>query len=274
LAVVVSFGIVVMGSSLTATPLGIKIMVKNMKYFISIFCTMLLIARINFSQTHQIYFSSGYNIPTTTSVLAWSVSDNRQYQQYISTYSKGIVIQGGYQFEVTNNFALDLNINYLPGFSNEKYFKDRDSVFYSFTNSNISISPTLIIKFNVADFIPYAKFGFSVNFISFQESETIFRDKTIFSYSKDFTMGFVSGIGINYIINKSFCVFFETQLNSITYFPDELEITKYNPNGTITTKNVKLENNFNIDLNVDEIWASRDFPFSSIGLILGLRLSL
>jgi hypothetical protein len=231
---------------------------------------------MSFAQSHRIYFSAGYNIPTTTAVIG-NFQSNDSYQQYISTYGEGISYQGGYQFSVTNNFAIDLNFNYLPGFKNGKYFVKSVAGDWSYTNSNISISPSINIKFDIGNFSPYTKFGFSVNSISLNTKrgrgglQNMAYD---FSYKEDFTLGIVGGLGINYSIDKTFVGFVEAQLNSITYYPDEMEETAYYNDGSKVTTKYKLEDKVNIDLNSGNILPSQDFPFSSFGLIIGLRIVL
>ena len=101
-----------------------------------------------YSQKHRVYLSSGYNIPTTTKVIGYFRSST-SYSQNISTFSKGIFYQIGYQYNVTNNFILDLNVNYLPGVKDKEYLHDKsvtsdDYAYYS--TSNISISPDIQIK--------------------------------------------------------------------------------------------------------------------------------
>jgi len=235
-----------------------------------------LLSRSNFSQTHQIYFSAGYNIPTTTAVLG-NFQSNNSYKQYISTYSEGIAYQGGYQFGITNNFAIDLNFNYLPGFKNEKYFVASDGGYSSYTNSNISISPSINIKLDIGNFSPYTKFGFSVSFIKLDgEYKYVDNFDIIFSeysYKGNIALGFVGGIGVNYLFDQSFIGFLEAQLNSITYYPSELQLTQIFRDGTKNTTIFQLQESLD-QTSSENIIPSQDFPFSSFGLIIGLRIVL
>jgi hypothetical protein len=224
-------------------------------------------------QSHLVYFSAGYNVPTTTAVISSSQSGGLT-QQTISTYSEGIVYQGGYQFVATENFLLDVNFNYLPGYKDEKYYANSEGVYWSYTNSNFSVSPTINIKFNVGNISPYTKFGISVNFIHLemnQESGGTFSNlNSNYSYKGRFTLGLVGGIGINLLFDKTFILFLETQLNSFTYYPEELTITQTSSNGNKITDHYYFKENANGD---DEIGA-RAFPFSSLGFMAGVRIVL
>ncbi len=248
-----------------------------MKFTFSFLCVLSLITTTIYSQAHQVYSGVGYNIPTTTAVLGNTQTDN-SFQQNISTFSEGIVYQGGYQFAVNNNFILDLNINYLSGLTDEKYQIDSDGGYLSYTNSNISISPSINIKFDVGSFSPYTKFGFSINFISLdikRESGNILSNVSFdFSYKSNYTLGLVGGIGVNFRFDKSFVGFVEAQLNSFTYYPDELKLTENFSNGAKITTIYQLEEKVDEASNDDNIIPSQDFPYSSVGIIVGLRIVL
>jgi len=244
-----------------------------MKVILLWFFSFLLFTITIFSQTHSIYFSSGYNIPTTTSVIN-NYSSKNSIPQFISTYSEGIVFQGGYQYTVFDNLALDINLSYLPGYENKKYLQETNGGYSLYSNSYISLSPTVNVKVNVGNFSPYTKFGISINIINLKTKWD--PDNTYNSYEYlykgNITVGFVGGIGINYLFSKSFNFFLETQLNSLTYYPDELELTQYFNDGSKITDVYQLKEN---TISNDEgISAAVDFPFSSIGIILGLRLVL
>jgi hypothetical protein len=244
-----------------------------MKFIFSLLAIIILLKTNINSQSHQVYFSAGYNIPTATVVIG-SYYSNGITQQTISTYSEGIVYQGGFQFSFSENFLLDLNFNYLPGYEDESYHMNSSGANWSYSNSNFSISPTINIKFNVGNISPYTKFGFSINIISLeqnQESGSIFSNSTSnYSYKGDLTFGFVGGIGLNLLFDKTFNLFLEAQLNSFTFYPDELTITQTSSDGTKIVNHYYLKENANSE---NEIGA-QDFPFSSIGLLAGIRIVL
>ena len=73
-------------------------------------------------------------------------------------------------------------------------------------------------------------------------------------------------------MKKKIIGFIETQLNSFTYYPTELE-ESYIFNGTKITNKYELSENGNT-YSITNVIPSQDFPFNSIGLILGLRLVL
>lgn len=228
------------------------------------------------AQKQSLYFCAGYNIPTTTSALG-IFRTTTSVEQNLSTFSKGIVLQGGYQFAVTNNFKLDLNASYLFGRTDEKYDTQADGGYSSYTSSNFSLTPSLNIGFTEGIFAPYTKFGISINFISFDEKgesgNPFANDKSEYSYKDDFTIGFIGGIGTNLLIDQTFMCFIEFQLNSITFYPDELEVTE-NWNGTKTTTVYYYVDKIDESMMDDNYRLKQDFPYSSIAIIAGLRYVL
>ncbi len=231
------------------------------------------------SQTHQLYGSFGYNIPTTTSRIGSSFN-SESIQFNLSTFSKGIVFQGGYIYAVNNNIQLDMNINYLLGVTNETYFSNEyDGLQWieRYSNSNFAFSPSIKIKSDIGDLSPYVRFGCSLNFIKIKE---VYDLPSSFSYSNEeyvysgnFSLGWGGGVGIDYVVGENYLVFTELQLNSLTFYPDKLEYTRIDGN-TRTTTIYHPKETLPGGNGYSGLEAIIDFPFSSIGILVGLRFIL
>jgi hypothetical protein len=257
---------------------------KNITSFVLVNKRLLVIVLILintqtiYSQTHNVYFSTGYDMPTTTEVIGrFHTTDS--YSQNISTFAKSMDYKLGYQFAVTNNFILDLYISYMPGLKDEKFivedYPSADIGIYDvYSTSNIAISPNVQIKFDVGIFSPYLKAGCSINFIKLNEKliEKSISDQPTrtYIYKGNSTLGLVGGIGTNVIISKTFIGFAEIQLNSLTYYPDKVEMTDYFYHTKIV---YNLKENINYGSN-DIAKLKEDFPYSSIGFMLGMRIVL
>ncbi len=186
------------------------------------------------SQNHQIYGSAGYNFPTATVVIG--KTHNYDIHKFkIDNFAKGTVFQAGYSYKINSNLLLDLNLNYLLGVSNETYYSSFDewigNVRYygltrSFSNSNFSISPSVIMTIDVGNFNPYVKFGGSINFISITDTWDYTEEPYIrqLNYKADYTLGWLAGLGINYLWGSTL-LFIELQLNSLTFYPDKVKFT-------------------------------------------------
>ena len=248
-----------------------------MKFVFLIFYLFTFLSIFNYSQSHRVYFSVGHNFPTSKAVLE-NFQTNSSYNQYISTYSEGIVYQGGYQFAVIDNLLLDLNFNYLPGYKDEKYFSESDGGYLSYSNSFFSLAPCINIKIEIEKLEPYTKFGFSINFIKLETKRESGNPFSNISFSNTYkgnaTFGLVGGLGINFLFDKTITGFIETQLNSFTYYPTELEQTAIYSNGTKITTNYELKENVNTNSTNENVIPSQDFPFNSLAIIVGLRLVL
>jgi len=172
---------------------------------------------------------------------------------------------------------LDLNISYLFGLTDEKYDTQSDGSYNSYTSSNFSITPSLNLGFNEGIFAPYAKFGVSINFISLDETaentNPFVNVDFVNSYKDNFTIGFMGGIGTNFLFDKAFMGFIEVQLNSITFYPDELEVTE-TMNGTKSTTVYYFVDKIDESMMEDNYRLKQDFPYSSIAIIAGLRYVL
>jgi hypothetical protein len=243
-----------------------------------------LIASPIFSQIHQFYAGIGLTFPTNTAIIG-QFSDLESTKINKSTFSKGMIFQGGYGLGITENLYLELNFNYLKGVTDEKYTSELiDGSMYpgfsgqvssaSYSNSNFSITPTIKLKTSFGNFSPYVKIGASINFITI-------KDKWInpppryywangpttkeYEYSNDYTLGWFSGLGLSYLILPGISAFSEFQINGITFWADEV---KYN--GEVYELKDELPYGFPEDLG----WAKKDFPFSSIGILIGLSVSI
>lgn len=246
-----------------------------MKYIFSLIIFQLCFLIPVNSQTTAIYLSAGYNIPTTTSVIGIFYTDNSS-EINSSTYSQGFLFQGGYQYIINNTFVFDLGVNYLLGLRNEHYHTSYEN-YSSFSTSNISIAPTVSIKINAGIFSPYTKFGFSVNFISLDtkwETEDIYSniDKREYSFKSNTTFGIVGGIGLDFLVDQTFIPYIETQLNSIAYYPNEVEVMEYYRDGTKLKVTYQLVDKIDESTSDENIMLTTDFPYSSLSFIIGLRM--
>ena len=237
-----------------------------------------------FSQVHQFYLSVGSNFPTNTAIIG-QFPDLESTKINKSSFSKGMVFQGGYGLGLTEILFLELNLNYLAGVTDEKYTSEIiDGTLYpglsgeessaSYSNSNLSIAPSIKLKTNFGNFSPYVKIGVSINFITIKDKwinpppRSYWTNVTTtkeYEYSNDYTFGWVSGIGLSYLFLPGISVFGEFQINGITFWADEV---KYN--GEVYELTDELPYGYPDNLN----WAKKDFPFSSIGVLIGLSISI
>lgn len=233
-----------------------------------------------FPQSSAIYLSGGYDIPTATSVIG-TFRTNDETELNSTTYAKGFIIQGGYQLIVNNNFVFDLNINYQFGLQNEIYNTTSGNVassgnVSSYSTSNISVSPSVGVKIDVGNFSPYAKFGVSVNFITMNtkwESGNIFSNtyKREYTFQNDVSLGILGGIGVDFRISQHFIPYIESQLNSITYYPNEVVVTEFYADGRTSETTYQLVDKIDGNNSEENISLTNSFPYSSIGFIVGIR---
>ena len=108
------------------------------------------------------------------------------------------------------------------------------------------------------------------------ESDDIFRTIIYeYLYKSNYSFGWVAGIGLNFQFDASFISFVECQLNSITFYPDEIEITSIDISTGSRTTVTRYPKEKIIFENADESTTGvQGFPFSSVGIIMGFRYVL
>lgn len=242
----------------------------------------ILLNKFAVSQEHQIYGSTGYNFPTATVVIG--KTHNYDIHNFnTDNFAKGAVLQLGYSYKFNNNLLLDLNVNYLFGVTNETYYSSFDAwignvryfgLVRSYSNSNFSVSPSIVMMTSFGKFSPYIKFGGSINLISITELWDYTEEqytRELF-YEGDLTLGWQAGIGMNYLW-ESVIMFIEFQLNSLTYYPTEVKVIKTTSESTSETT-YELDDGFHPIFGFQEPRFVYDFPFSSLGILVGLRYVL
>ncbi len=208
----------------------------------------------------------------------------------------------GYMFN--GNIGIDLQCSYLLGDENAGESKSNYTFFstnyydyekISVKNQIIRINPSLIIASGFDKLDPYAKFGvilgfgsITLNYLYEEYENNQLQDKEVVKWKMDGGMAFgiSSALGLMYHISDLISVYGELNLVGMSYAPKKGVMTEYTINGTdqlpgLTTDDKEIDFVDDITYDYDNPPSSAEpmkelkfyFPYSSIGLNIGVRFS-
>ena len=223
----------------------------------------------SYSQGLSLYGGGGFNFPIAKR-LNVSLYPNNTIEFVKTGYSKGITVNGGISYFIFENIGVDFNISYL--FTGEKGLSGtRGEETEYFKNTNLSFVPSIILQTKIKQVTPYAKFGFSINFIKVNLYDND-NEYPSYKYTSDYTFGVNASLGIKLEIEKHFSIFTEARLASFTFYADKVVYT-WEFNGERHSEEYELTDKFP-DNGFGGLEAIRDFPFSSFNISVGFVFSL
>ena len=245
------------------------------------------------------------NIANQTLLINYESTDNIQKIENVKTsLGKGLNfgLNIGYMFN--GNIGIDLQCSYLLGDENAGESKSNYTFFstnyydyekISVKNQIIRINPSLIIASGFDKLDPYARFGVilgfgSVTYTNLNEEyeNNILENKVIekWKFNGGMAFGLSSALGLMYHISDLISVYGELDLVSMSYAPTNGVMTEYTVNGAdklpdLTTDAKEIEFLDEITYDYDNPPSTAEpskelkfyFPYSSIGLNIGVRFS-
>jgi len=208
----------------------------------------------------------------------------------------------GYMFN--GNIGIDLQCSYLLGDEttgeSEDNFTFFDINYYDFEKISIKsqmfrVNPSIIIASGFDKLDPYAKFGvifgfgsINLNYLDEEYENNQLEDKEVVKWKMDGGMAFgiSSALGLMYHISDLISVYGELDLVGMSYAPIKGVMTEYTVNGAdklpdLTTDAKEIEFLDEITYDDDNPPSTAEpskelkfyFPYSSIGLNIGVRFS-
>jgi hypothetical protein len=222
--------------------------------------TMAVLFFIQFasSQTHNFYIGGGYNYPTSSSLIGQEYYS--ETKKIYGSFAEGYNFYGGYSMFIGDNLGFDLVYFHLIGFRYKRYEIIQSAFFSEFDNSSSIVIPSLILKTSIGNFIPYMKFGLSINWITLKirkTSASLYIPKIEHKYEGNNLVGISTAIGVNYILFQNLYLFTDLHLNSITFFPTKYSY--YEDGKLVQSRDINMETSF---------------PFSALDLSFGIKLEL
>jgi len=281
-----------------------KLNVGAKKVALGMFISLFSIAA--YSQFY-INVGGGYNLGIANQSLLhnYESTNNIEKMENVTTsLGKGLNfgLNLGYMFN--GNIGIDLQCSYLLGDENAGESKSNYTFFstnyydyekISVKNQIIRINPSLIIASGFDKLDPYAKFGvilgfgsITLNYLYEEYENNQLQDKEVVKWKMDGGMAFgiSSALGLMYHISDLISVYGELNLVGMSYAPKKGVMTEYTINGTdqlpgLSTDDKEIDFVDDITYDYDNPPSSAEpmkelkfyFPYSSIGLNIGVRFS-
>lgn len=212
-------------------------------------------------------------------------------QQNISVgkgFNGGIAL--GYMFN--EYIGAELSANYLLGTKTQlTYEDDNDKLTLDIYGRMLRVSPAIVIQAGEEGINPYVRFGATIGLANkmifeAEENYNTQQEKTTTEYTGNISTGVNAAAGVNFTIGYNISLFAEANLYSMSYAPEKSEKTKYTFNGedhltdlSTREKETQFGDSYtedNSSNNPDEPRKAIkfNFPFSSIGANIGLRINL
>ncbi len=272
-----------------------------MKKFILVILVAFVVAIS--SQAQGIYLRAGLGAAIgTANSLNYSydeVGNNDMVKVTTNGYGTGLpfVLAAGFNF--SENFGVELGVDYFMGFASKYYEKDDYSNYdYKTKGSMLSIVPALVGRFEVGNLSPYARLGLMIgvmnSVITTADGSSSYPEKAVAaSYTTDWKMkksggvaiGVQAAVGSEFKMGDMFSLFGEFQLYGISYAPKKGMFKEYNENGVdqlpkMPTRYKEWKYLKEVDYN-KEIPESepneqykRSYHFNNVGLVIGVKINL
>jgi len=273
---------------------------KSMKLFSSItvlFC--LLSCNSLYSQGAYVSVNAGYGESMSSQNLEFidfynynSSGNSFTEEQVFVSLGKGVNLGGSFGYMFNKNIGAELGLSYLVG--GQSTAKDDFSggtTDYTLSSNMLRIIPSLVISSGMEKVNPYARFGLvlgtgSVKYEveSREDGDLVLTDLKM---NGGLAVGLHAAIGAIFSLNDKVSLFGEINMINMSYAPTQGEITKASFNGvdqlpmlTTSQKEVEFVDSYTSSFGnpPPESLPSKELkqklPFGSIGLNVGLRISL
>jgi len=212
---------------------------------------------------------------------------------------QGISLAGAIGMQLSDGFAAELGLGYLYGLANSvEDTRGDDTGTRSLTGSLIQLAPSVVVSSNAFGLRVYSRFGLLVGIPSVAYNvESKYDDKgankTVTrevegEYSGNVTLGLVGAVGAESQLSDTMSLFFELNAMSASWAPGKLELTKAMEDGKDELADAKVrdkETEFVSELSSNpndktddskprQRLATVTFPFSNVGVMVGVRIRL
>jgi opacity protein-like surface antigen len=220
-------------------------------------------------------------------------STSSTLKQINASLGNGFTVEGAFGYMFTKNIGAELGISYLLGakVTGKAAYTDGSTADYNLSAQMFRINPSVVIACGFNKINPYAKLGVIMGFgsITYEEDNngpgTTEVMKTTLNGGVSF--GLNAGAGVIFKLSKLLSLFGEINMVNLSWAPTAGKMTEDNLNGTdqlpnLTTNQKEIDfvrsytndsKNPRPDSEPRQELAQK-FPFGSVGLNIGLKISL
>jgi hypothetical protein len=264
-----------------------------------VFCLVVLFSFTQmFAQQFYLKAAGGYGIGTASEVLtSYNYSDINMVSGSAEAYSFGEGLEANISagYNLNSNISVEMEFGYHKSSavnSNDIYtYEDQyENVKYEYTASSFNIIPSIVLHTEIYSIKPYVKFGPVLAFAGvnrtldeiYQVQQNNYNIHMKYEYSGGLTFGINSAIGVAYNVGSNISISFEVNNKSMSYSPEEGEITEATQNGVTVLEQFSdsaKKFSYKDKLNANESQNSGDqlkteYPFSSLSFLFGVAIEL
>jgi hypothetical protein len=279
------------------------------KIILPVFLLFVLSGTI-FSQGIYLRAGTGYGLPVATSTIGEvyqniydpsNTNNPNSYSKEVVTasYGAGMNFNFAIGYKFNENFIFDLNVQYLIGSKFETsdiyydmQFPGSEGSTYTTSSKGFMFNPAFIFSAGFGKAAPYGRFGLVASSPTITDNESYYYDldgvsqyERIWEYKKGMAIGYSAAVGMNWKLTDMLDIYTELNFISLTYYPAEGEMIKYDNNGTdmlpnlyVVDKQKVFEKNYDpstpYDQSKPQIEPLTSFPFSSASLEVGIRFTI
>ncbi len=271
----------------------------------------------------SIYFKAGagYGVPIAATSIGENYFRSQIYNGNISTsedvtesvsgsYGAGVDLNFAFGYEFNENFIFELDMQYmmsnkLKTYDNYTYedisdplnpYSDVDNSKIVTSAKGLFFNPSVVFSAGFGKAAPYARFGFVLGSpqitghrSSYYNGDGIDSTETAWKETKGISFGFQGAVGMNWKLNEWLDLYTELNFISMTYYPEEYNLTKsihsdgYTitdnlPNLTVNQKQIIYKKKYDLYASVPQTEPSVALrsgnPFSSLSVQVGIKFSL
>lgn len=221
---------------------------NNSKLLIAI---LVLIPGLIHGQNSYLRFSVGYGFPAASQALSSNSTFNSTNTDYTSieqgiygTLGSGLVFNAAYGHLYSRNLGLDVALQYLSGRTYESSSTSSGVNSNSTLNTTISASgytfrPSLVMTTGEGKVKPYLKAGLTIGMIqatsdsrySYTFTGTQNNQEAHTEITGGLSFGYHGALGFDFGLSEKVNFFTEVMLTSLSYYPDQREVTSVKLNG-------------------------------------------
>jgi hypothetical protein len=245
---------------------------------------LILGASIGLAQGVYLTANAGYGFGAGTQYISVN-GDYTQtpttYEGVYGSYGEGFKFGSSAGYMFSRNLGAELGFAYWLGNTFEIQAKFTNGlVTDKLSGSGFVAVPSIVLSANMETINPYARIGLVLGILKVDFEEKDQRSGQTQDINREDTgnlaFGYAGALGVLVPAGSTVGFFVEADIHSVTYSPSQAEYTKYTVNGVdqLPSLQRKVHEYKESFTSSDPVYTAVRRPFSSIGIVVGARISL
>jgi hypothetical protein len=243
-------------------------------------------ASVGLAQGVYLTANAGYSLGAGTQTLGsnyTSTGATYSYEGVYGSYGEGFKFGASAGYMFSKNLGAELGLSYWLGNTFKVNYKTTTSLTtIKYSGSGFVAVPSIVVSANMEGINPYARFGLVLGILKVKQQYRSEQSGNTTEYTAEDTgnlaLGYAGALGVLVPSGGTLDFFAEAALHSVNYSPSQSEITKYTVNGidglaSLTQKVTEYKDTYTSSTTPSTMLSVRR-PFSSIGMVVGVRINL